>query len=257
MILLIRQLATENIKIKNSSALWLCIVGAAYGPVLLSLSIFFRWGINLPPSGQNPWLSFLRRSVNAISFVFLPMLVILLMALLMNIEHKANGWKQIFIQPISKSNIFLSKYLVVIALIFIFYYGFACCLLLGGIVLGYWKKELNFLNDFPDGLNIFMTLLKSFISVLALIAIHFWLSFRIKNLFINIGLGLVAVLTATLIYLGNFQHVHFNPYEFPIMMVNYMHDPGHFLSDFHIYSLVYFFVISIFSYWDFTRNFRG
>jgi lantibiotic transport system permease protein len=260
---LIISFRSELTKIKNSFALWLIVLGAAFIPLFFILNIIFQWKDYLPETGENPWNEYLRKGFNGVHFFFLPLLIVLLIALLLNIEHKSNTWKHIFVLPISKTKIFFSKYLVLISLILIFYSLMLIFFLSGGVLLGLWKSEFNFLifkpsyfyNSVQSDIASFM--IKSFISVLGLIAIHFWLSFRLKNLFLNIGIGLAGVVIAVSMYIGHWESISYMPYASSVLMCNFTPDAHGYLSDFHMVSLACFLVVFVLSYFDFTRIYKG
>lgn len=254
---------TEIIKIKNSFAIWLVILGAAFIPLFFFLHHIYDWDDYLPKPGENPWNEYLRKGFNGVHFTFLPLLVVLLVSLLLNVEHKSNAWKHIFVLPVSKTKVFFSKYLLLICLIVIFYsllliffFGFAA-------LLSIWKTDFNFFKYRPSYLyasvqsTIISFVSRSFISTLAIAAIHFWLSFRLKNLFINIGIGLAGVVTAVSMYIPHWESIIYMPYAFPVLMCNYVPDAKCFFSDFQVNSLFYFLIISLLSYFDFTKLFRG
>ncbi|QEC66373.1 hypothetical protein FRZ67_03295 [Panacibacter ginsenosidivorans] len=254
---------TEIIKIKNSFAVWLIILGAAFIPLFFFLHHIYDWDDYLPKPGENPWNEYFRKGFNGVHFTFLPLLIVLLVSLLLNIEHKSNTWKHIFVLPISKSKIFFSKYLLLVFLIvsfyfllLIFFFGFA-------ILLGLWKSDFNFFEYSPSYLYnsvqsaITSFVIRSFISTLAIGAIHFWLSFRLKNLFINIAIGLAGVVLAVSMYIPHWESIIYVPYAFPVLMCNYIPDAKNFLSDFQVNSLLYFLIISVLSYFDFTKLFHG
>ena len=90
-------------------------------PFFFFLNHIYDWDDYLPKPGENPWDDYIRKGFNGNHFTFLPLLIVLLVALLLNIEHKSNTWKHIFVLPVSKTKIFLSKYLLLISLIILFY----------------------------------------------------------------------------------------------------------------------------------------
>jgi hypothetical protein len=250
-------------KIKNSFAIWLVVLGAAFIPFFFLLNIIYQWKDYLPHAGVNPWNEYFRKGFNGVHFFFLPLLIVLLIALLLNIEHKSNTWKHIFVLPISKTKIFFSKYLILISLILMFYTLMLIFFLSGGLLLSLWKSEFNFLifkptyfyHSVESGIGSFMV--KSFISVLGLMAIHFWLSFRLKNLFLNIGIGLAGAVIAVSMFIGHWESIIYLPYASPLLMCNFIPDAHRYLSDFLINSLICFVIIFILSYIDFTRIFKG
>ncbi|MES2520734.1 MAG: ABC transporter permease [Bacteroidota bacterium] len=247
--------STEIIKSKNTFALWLTFIGAAIIPLMVLITYVYNWQLFIPKIGENPWKEIFIRSFNGIT-LFTPLFIILIIGLLFNIEHKANSWKHIFVLPISKSNVFVGKYLFVFFLIFFYFVIFVLLTLAIGYLLGVYEEQLFFLNFTPDWSEIFSYLTKFFTSVMAIVGIHFWLSFRIKNLIANLGIGL-AGLAFAIILNGKGSLTLFLPYSFPIKMLNYESNSYHFLEQYHIVSLIYFIVLSCLSYLDFTKRFKG
>ena len=182
----------ELIKAKNTAAVWLIVIAAAFLPIMQLLSYLHTDGSNIKLDvGENPWDSFSRNSFAMCSIFIIPMFVVLLVCLLLNIEHKSNTWKHLFVLPVLKKQIFLSKFFLVISMLGIFYLLFVILILLDGWILTSSIRQAN-----PNHLSIDWSIIggltiKSFISTLPILAIHFWLSFRIKNLIINIVIGLM------------------------------------------------------------------
>jgi len=252
----------ELVKLKNSFAIWLVILGAAFIPFFFFLNHIYEWKDYLPKRGENPWNEYFRKAFNGVHFTFLPLLIVLLITLLLNIEHKSNTWKHILTLPVSKATIFFSKYLVLLTLMFLFYVLLITFLLSGGIFLSLWKTEFNFLKYSPSYFHgsihsdIATFIIRSFISTFAIVSIHFWLSFRLKNLFPNILIGLAGVVVAVSIYIPHWPSIIYWPYAFPVLMCNFI--PGtNLLSNFHLNSLIYFLVLFVLSYHDFTKKFKG
>jgi lantibiotic transport system permease protein len=259
----ILSLRSELTKVKNSFAFWLVILGAAFIPFFLMVNYIYRWKNYLPSAGVNPWHEYLRNGFNSVHFTFLPLLIVLLVTLLLNIEYKSNTWKHLFVQPVSKTSIFFSKYLVLILLIILFYLLTVVFFLSGGALLSLWKSEFNFFSYSPSYYyksvesGIVSYIFRSFVSVSGIIAIHFWLSFRLKNLFLNIGIGLAGLIIAVSMVIGNWGSVIYMPYAFPVLMCNFIPAGQTFLSNFQINSLFCFMIISFLSYIDFIKIFRG
>jgi hypothetical protein len=250
-------------KIKNSFALWLVVLGAGFIPFFLMVNYIYQWKKYLPAAGVNPWHEYLRNGFNSVHFIFLPLLIVLLVTMLMNVEHKSNSWKQLFVQPVSKTRIFFSKYLVLISLVILFYFLTLIFFLSGGALLSLWKSDFCFFRYSPSycyqtvQTGIMSYLVRSLISTSGIIAIHFWLSFRLKNLFLNIGIGLAGLIIAVSMVIGNWGSVIYMPYAFPVLMCNFIASSGSFLSGFHIHGLVFSLVVFILSYIDFSGLFKG
>ena len=256
---------TELIKTKNSFASWLVILGALFIPAFFVATIAYHWRDYvryLVVDNPNPWNEYSRKLFNGVHFTFLPLLIVLMVALVFNIEHKSNTWKHIFVLPVAKTKIFTGKYLALITLVLLLYCLLFTFYLLGGYLLGIWKPEFGFLNYSPSykyrnvHTNIVAYLSKSFITVLAILAIHFWLSFRMKNLFSTIGIGLGGVVLTLGMYISHWHSLIYVPYGLPVLMCNYAPDFHHVLTTFQKNSLIYFSIIFVASYFDFTKFFR-
>src|SRR5258706_9945724 len=125
---------TELIKTKNSFATRLVILGAVFIPAFFVSNIFYHWRDYvhyLVAENPNPWNEYSRKLFNGVHFTFLPLLIVLITALVFNIEHKSNTWKHIFVLPVSKAKIFIGKYLVLLTLVLLLY-----CILFISYLLG-------------------------------------------------------------------------------------------------------------------------
>lgn len=251
---------SELIKVKNTSVLWLIIVAAAFLPIMQLLSYMHTNGSSIRLDvGENPWDSFARNSFAICSVFIIPMFVVLLVCLLLNIEHKSNTWKHLFVLPVSKKQIFISKYILIVGLLGIFYILFLTLVYLDAWFLTNWIKQAN-----PNHLSLSWPLIagltfQSFISTLPILAIHFWLSFRIKNLVNNIGIGFIGIITGLVLASpGTWDKVFYYPYAYPALLA-YKLNPEYHYADYPltIISLIFFLVLSSLSYIDFNKNFRA
>ena len=252
--------SSEIIKVKNTPSLWLIGIAAAFLPIMQLLSYLHTNGarIRLDP-GENPWDSFASNSFAMCSIFIIPMFVLLLVCLLMNLEHKSNAWKYIFVLPVPKNHIFLSKFFLVVCMLLSYYVLFLILILFDGWFLTSWIKEAN-----PEhlSLNLYATLrlaIQSFVSVLPILAIHFWLSFRVKNLITNIGIGLIGIITGLVLASpGTWDGVIYYPYAFPALLAYKLNPNYHYASyPAGLYSLFFFLIISTLCYLDFNKNFKG
>jgi hypothetical protein len=252
---LINSFSTEIIKSKNTFASWLVIIGSAIIPTTLLITYIYNWQLFIPTEVQNPWNELFDRSFNGLT-LFTPLFIILIIGLVFTIENKANAWKHLFVLPLSRKTFYASKYMFVLSLIIFYLIFFTSLTYFCGIIVGSYKKELNFLHFTPDWLSFSKVLFKFFIASLAIIAIHFWLSFRIKNLVANLGIGLTG-LTLAILFNGTGGYTFLFPYSFPILMLNYKPQSTTFLENYHIVSIIYFIIFTVLSFFDFTKRFKG
>ncbi|WP_342089390.1 ABC transporter permease [Dyadobacter sp. OTU695] len=246
----------ELIKLRRTFAFWLTIIGAAIIPLTMIITYVYNWKMFVPATGVNPWDELFGRAFNGV-ILFMPLYIILLIGLIFNIEYKANAWKHIFVQPISKESIFSAKYLIVFSLIVLFMVLFSVFTFLVGEIVGVYKVELGFNNNSADFKYIFNFSIKVLIAILATTAIHFWLGLNIRNLVSVLGIGLAGIALAILMN-GKGGYADFFPYAYPIMLLNYVpSSPDVYLERFHLISIVYFVLFFFLAFFQFKRSFKG
>jgi len=252
---------TELIKSKNTLAVWLVGLGAAFVPFLFFLIYLNRWEKFIPKAGENPWGIFFTNCLNTASFILIPFFIMLLSSLIVNIEHKSNAWKHLLTLPVSKSTLYLNKLGVIIGLTLVCYGLFVVFTLVAASLLGVLKPKLAFLSHVPDVAQFLRISFKSFVSSLGVLAIHYWLSLRFKNIFVSIGIGLVCIITATVLF-GRWEYIVYVPYAYTALtavpaMIPKTYAISSFFHFHELGSLLYFLVIGLAGYLDFIRFYRG
>ncbi|MEJ7679021.1 MAG: ABC transporter permease [Segetibacter sp.] len=251
--------SAEILKTKNTATKWLILAGAAFIP-LLELAIFLNnpQKVKLNP-GENPWDFFLKGTFQFASVFIIPLFVVLATSLIMHIENKSNTWKHILVLPVSKDLIFLSKLLLILCSVIAFYCCFIAFLFLDMGVLKAQLKQFSVSNNVFHWQYLCSLTFQSFISVLAILAIHFWLSLRIKNVIVVVSIGLTGLFIALVLSSpGMWKNVVFFPYALPAL-ISYRLNPLYHYQDVpnNIYGLIFFMIIILLCYGDYKRNFRG
>lgn len=144
-------------------------------------------------------------------------------------------------------------------LVLSFYLLFILLILFDGLVLTSSIKQANPNHLSPNFYMIFRLMYRSIVSVLPILIIHFWLSFRIKNLITNIGIGLIGIITGLVLASpGTWDLVIYYPYAFPSLLA-YKLNPSYHYPEYpaSLYSLIYFCIIGALCYLDLRRNFNG
>ncbi len=245
---------TELIKLKNTFAFWLTIIGALFMPILLLSAYLLSTKEFVPARGVNPWYEYLLRTFNG-SCLFSTGFILLIIALILNVEHKARSWKHLFTLPVSKTKLFYVKLTLIFSTIVAFivlYFVFAVFI---GHMLGIGKPELRF-SDF-DIPNVYVSkfLLDFFVSIIPLVIIQYWISLRMENLVSSLGLGLLGLLLGLLF--KNSPHIIYFPYAIPFQMWNYQATSGSIFSKFIWVDAAYTVLFLTLSFNDFTKRFRG
>jgi len=101
---------------------------------------------------------------------------------------------------------------------------------------------------------------KSFISLLAIISIQYWLSLRFRNFIVPIGIGLGLLVSALI--LMPWEHINKVPYAFPLLSFAGSGGPeaakSGLLASHEIYSILYFLVFTLLGFADMRfRKERG
>lgn len=219
-------LGSELLKTKRTASFWMSIIGAAFIPTLFALAYIFNADKIAPSLAAAPWQKHFGQGWQSLSSFLLPMYIILVCALIPQIEFKSNAWKQVFSSPQSTGQIFFSKFLTVHLLILFCYILFNVFMIGSALVVNLINSKYNFL-DKPINWSYLMQLnAKTYISILGISAIQFWLSLRFKNFIAPVGIGL-ALLVGSLIATGlGWEHVYKIPYAHPLITLMSMKGKG-------------------------------
>ncbi|PCI98673.1 MAG: hypothetical protein COB15_05470 [Flavobacteriales bacterium] len=208
-------LIAETQKVKGTFTFWFTILGSLLIPFIFFLVYFFRHQSFIPPETINPWDTFIQSNLKAIAFLLFPLHIILTIAININIEHKENSWKKLFVLPIKRESIYISKLLFLLFQVFISLIIFSLSIFTFGGILGFVHKELNFLNYYPEVSSYSKLIVRLFISILGIFSIQYFLSLFFKNIIIPISLGVFLTIVATII-VQDWEHSIYFPYAFPM-----------------------------------------
>ncbi len=258
---LIKNVSTEFIKSKKTFAWWLVIIGAGFMPAFVSFVFLSKWKHLVPQQGHNPWEDFTEMSWKGMGFLYTPFFIVLLTCLFFNIEHKNNTWKHIFTLPILKSSIYLNKLLTLLIFIAIFYILYIPIWIGCGFTVGLIKPQLQLTTHSPDYVSLLSLCFHSFIASLGILAIHFWLSIRFKNMIIPIAIAVVCSVVWIAMYQGRVEEITYFPYSYHYSTINppewvklkmFGIFPQH-----EMFSILYFVIFTGLSYRYFVRTFKG
>lgn len=220
-----RTLQTDWIKYRRSLLPWACL---AYMLLVVFLVFIFTMGDKRKPN--NATFLFVRNISNVSAF-FLPYFLVLIISLLTYIEHRGQGWKLMYSQPVSRGYFYVSKLVVLlIVLLMVVFLKF---------ILSSLAVKLLELSKHQIKASDFLRLYKDFIipdlivilSCSALIAIQYWMSIRLKNFILPTAIGTIAAILplAVLMILGIAgiisspeklgQLLKFDPYSLPYSFV--------------------------------------
>jgi lantibiotic transport system permease protein len=122
--------------------------------------------------------------------VAFPFFIILICTLLPQIEHRNNTWKQLLTSPQTKLNIFLAKFANAQFFIILFLLLNRLIMFLVVVLLHFREPELNVLRQPLDESEMTMSFLNSYIAMLAVFCLQFWLGLRFRNFIVPVGIGI-------------------------------------------------------------------
>lgn len=138
----------------------------------------------------NGWDNFYIEGFRVFIFLLLPLFIILINALLMQIEYRNNTWKQVLSSPQSHLQILLAKFLVLQLLVVVFIVLFNIFMAIGCVIVN--KFMDNGLSIYwMNGKRLLILNLMAYISTLGISSLCFWLSLRFQNFITPIALGLL------------------------------------------------------------------
>ncbi len=242
----IHNLQAEWIKTKRSASNWLSIIGGFFIPIIQTIVYFYN-GKTLNDTGKYAWQSLYNNSWQNMAIFLLPMGMILAGSLITQIENKNNTWKQVHATPQTFTNIFLSKFTVILLMTLKFFIYFNIGVILSAII-----PSLFLDGSMPNSTFPFWDVLKLngkiFVACLPILAFQYLLSLRFKNFMIPIGIGFVMLIGTLIGFL--WDHIYISPFSYPMFTV--MTKKLEFNPI--VYALIYFALIMGINYFMYIRK---
>lgn len=154
----------------------------------------------------NPWFDFYSDPIYIIAFL-LPIICGVMASLQYSIEEKGNYWKYLFSLPISRWQIFVSKFCSLIFCLFLLLFSIWVVLVLSANVLAFFKPTVFAFKSYNSHFTeITLFVFKLFLYQLGILSICFYLTFRFKN---SLSLNIFVPIFSFFIY-GKYSP--FNPF---------------------------------------------
>jgi len=241
---------SEILKIRKTAAYWLTIAGAALVPLMMTAAYILRPDVFVPGMKADPWTRHLMGCWESAAAFLLPMYVILVTSLVVQTEYKNNTWKQVYATPRSYGDIYFSKFLVIHLLILSCFILFNTLVLLGGLLTGLLNADYHFLESTVPWKTMLILGSKLYVSILGITAIQYWLSLRLKNYIMPLGIGLALLITGLIIL--RWDKVIYFPYAYTTLTYIKAGNKHEY------YSLIWFAVITMLGFIDtINRKERG
>lgn len=177
-------ITADFLKIKRKGLWFLTFLGP-FGVVALQMVNYgFRKDYLLEQS-ENDW-NFYLLNINAFTSLALVLGIAILTSFMASIENETNAWKQMITLPVSKMNVYLSKFTVLASLLFI-----SSCLLMV-FTFGY-GLFLNFEEQVPY-FALFQFSFYPYLASLPVLALQLWIATVSQNQAVPITTGVLSVL---------------------------------------------------------------
>lgn len=251
----INSIKNEFLKIKGSYLLLIVVLCVLFIPAIYFVHYLVDFKRLIPNEGVNPWNRFFLNQVT-MTPILISFFVVLITSFIAQIEHRTSGTKHLFALPIPKWSIYFGKQTVLVLCVFASYLLFLAIILMSGYILGFLYPQLNFSVYSPDVLLYSKVLFSSFTTILGILSIQFWISFKVKNFMVPLGIGMVLVIAAIVLFRSQ-RIAPYYPYAYTIINLNSINFSDtasvSWLSKYSYLSLAYFSVISVIGFLNVSK----
>jgi len=198
--------AVEILKLKNSKILWIAILAPAFIAVQGGLNLVRYYDL-FTGKGQNVWIQLYTQSMIFYVSILFPLLICVIITLIARLEHLNSCWKYYFSLPVDRGKIYIVKFIIGCAIVFIDVAAF----ILSVIVVG---KLIGLEGPVPYE-TILIKPLAAYFAALPIIAIIYVLSVSYTQMALPLGIGTCSALPAMLV--ANTKYWITYPWSYPIM----------------------------------------
>ncbi len=254
-------LKAEWIKLKRTPVLYLPL----FLGILMGAFVFighYGDGNSLAVINQNPWRVYFGRGGGIYSIFLLIPFVVLLTGGIVFIERRANAWKYLYTMPLTRGRIYFAKLLILLGLLAMASVLFMLCIIVSAYFLGWFFPEHEFYYYAPQIKRIANYIVHSYIAILGVLGLHYLLSLYFKNVLIPFGIGMLGmVMGFFFVGLDVWFNIYF-PYAAPMAAQDFgmfrstqrAFVGGNWLSNYEMYSLIWFIVTVEIGYLYETRR---
>ena len=248
---LLISLRSEVLKTKRTASFYLTIIAAAVVPVILLID-FTVDGIR-PESTKVILNKMFTQGFAMTGFAIFPIFVMLICTLLPQIEYKNNAWKQVLTSPQTRVNVFVSKFLNIHLLIVVLLISTQLFMLLIAVIWHFVHPSWNVLGQSVDVYQVLVTMLNTYVCVLAIGAIQFWMGLRFNNFIVPVAIGIAFWFVGSLMTLEySSPYAKYFPYSFQVYPLFPKYKPQ--LNQVEWTSAGYAAVFLILGFLDFRRS---
>jgi hypothetical protein len=191
------------------------LIGAAVIPLIFLINAVSHGLSEKDRSNKGPLTAIFKMSSEMTGLVIFPLFVVLICTLLPQIEYRNNAWKQVLTSPQTKVSVFMAKFLNIQLLMLAFLIASHLFMWVVAIAIHFMVPKLNLLNQPLNGYTVLLYNINSYLTILAVSAIQFWIGLRFKNFLVPIAIGLVLWITGmSMVFEYHSDFTVYFPYSF-------------------------------------------
>lgn len=244
---LINSFSVEWMKKRKSLASWLVITGGFFVPLISTFIFIFypKQLIALHSSGKF-WILMFQKSWQLMAFMLLPMGIVLAVSLVTQLEFKNNSWKQLHTMPVTFSNIYLSKLMVLLLMLVQLFVLFNIGIYLSAVIPSIFNSSIPFPIHTIDVIYFIKENTNYFIICLPMIAIQYLIGLQFKNFLIPLSLGLALVIGGLIAL--SWEYIHTIPSAYTAVYFLQTKDNINPAHDIRLWALFYFALFVLLGY---------
>lgn len=189
---ILRVLHAESLKMKRTIAFKMVVIAPA-SIVLLTFVLASQAPftmLRLHEAG-NEWKTLAHLNLMFWAVLMLPLYMALQAALVSGLDHSENQWKSLLARPVPRWTLYVTKLVVLAAMVIISSALLLCGVLLSGAILPWLQSDARFAAPVPVAAIFHDCAEVTGLAFLALVVQH-WVSLRWRTFSVAIGTGIVA-----------------------------------------------------------------
>lgn len=209
---------SEFLKLKRSALPYICLIAAIIVPAIFFIELSTETD-EIQSLKKDPWNLIIVECWKGMNFLILPLFIILIATLVSQLEHRNNTWKQVHAAPIPSIKIFLAKFLVIQILIAVVMILFNIVNVTMPMLLQLVTPEIDIYKTTPDWQKMAEITYQTYLAVMGISAIQFFLGMQFKNVIIPIALGFGLWLILPIAAEIDWVHLNKFPYAFSALVI--------------------------------------
>jgi len=203
---LISILSSEWYKLRKTKIMSIVFVGP-----LVGLFIGLIAGNMFTDLEINEWYITMFSMNFTYALLFLPLITGILASIICRYEHQEGGWKQLLAMPVTREKVYLSKYILLVLVVFVIQLLYLAAIFIVGNLKGY-------TDPFPVAI-VWKSIIGGWIATFPLIALQLWLSVMWKSFAAPFALNVVFTVP-TILAINSEKIAPFYPWAQPFSMMH-------------------------------------